>query len=96
MRTLLTPDEAGGKWCPFARIARRESLQPGGDTDVVIAGVNRDAFGARGKYQFPASCRCFANACMAWRWSDARGDWNDAPPGSANKGYCGLAGPESP
>lgn len=106
MKTYSTEDQARHKWCPFARIARDESLHgPAGITPRITGGVNRDALGETPN---PQSCRCLASACMAWRWlgwvqeeaipSFPSPDWEPTvttwpqDSGAVLVGYCGLAG----
>ncbi|PYF04990.1 hypothetical protein BJ122_102216 [Rhodopseudomonas faecalis] len=60
---IATDSDARTKWCPHARIARRELGVSGGE---IIGGVNRDALSTHGG-AIPASCRCIASDCMAWR-----------------------------
>jgi hypothetical protein len=81
--TLRTRKEASELWCPMARTARRESVDPSGTTTVVVAGCNTDALG---RNRVPASCRCITTQCAMWRWSEVDS-------GDDRLGYCGLAGP---
>lgn len=70
---LLTENEAGEKWCPHVRIARREIIDnetpayADGNT-TIVAGCNTDALG---RLRVPASCRCIASGCAMWRWGAA-------------------------
>lgn len=65
---LLSEADARERWCPFARVTRRENLDPYVQTGGVglAHGTNRDALG---RVENPASCRCYASGCMAWRWA---------------------------
>lgn len=94
--SMMTEEEAKGKWCPFARYAMRE--EP-------AANRWKQSEGADEPHALnPVPCRCIGSACMAWRWSagatfDAkRGffvqDLGEHGVGHA-RGYCGLAGPVS-
>lgn len=75
----MTDAEAREKWCPFSRIG---DVSQEGETAAAINRntghlVSRDLYFAK---EPPASCRCIASDCMAWR-------------AFRNNGYCGLAGP---
>lgn len=65
---LLTEEQANAKWCPQARIARRElvRVREYSEPDAVVGGCNRDALGGRDQPPFPNSCRCIASACALW------------------------------
>lgn len=77
----MTEDEASKKWCPFARIARREMPDVDGlgrpMATELVGGVNRDALGKT--KPFPHSCRCIASDCMAWQHN-----------ADNSSGWCGL------
>lgn len=93
---LTTEMEAREKWCPQARIARRELVTVGKSlgqemmAPAVVAGVNRDALG-----QSPnpiASCRCLGSDCMMWRWGDEPLEWKTVQiAGPADDGSALLA-----
>ncbi|WP_331326485.1 hypothetical protein [Methylobacterium fujisawaense] len=95
---LLSEADARDRWCPFARVTRRESLDPRGEAGgIVLAhGTNRDALG---RVENPASCRCYASSCMAWRWAGWRTSWGTVATAPAMQdrngpplGFCGLSG----
>lgn len=75
---MLTIETAGATWCPMVRIATIETLPAreydgpdGGELvdaeDVLAAGCNT---GTLGYSRMPASCRCIADRCAMWRWTD--------------------------
>ena len=54
----MTEEEAKTKWCPHAR------AQNGNETTA----INRYRNG------IDPECLCVGSACMAWRWTERRGD----------------------
>lgn len=76
---LTTEAKARQNWCPMVRIARREVFEVrrpavGGmevvhEEQFIPGGCNRDALGGYGAAGVPLnSCKCYASACMMWRW----------------------------
>lgn len=55
---LLTEDEAGQKWCPFARLG-------------VYAGPSAVAINRHPLAEIMDGCTCMTSDCMAWRWEGA-------------------------
>ncbi|WP_131800298.1 hypothetical protein [Methylobacterium indicum] len=92
---LLSEAHARSHWCPQARIARREIVNPNAGDIGIVGGCNRDALGRASN---PASCRCLGSECMAWRWAGWRtedGRVHDSEPVHGRTdlvGFCGLAG----
>ena len=89
---MMTVEQAGEVWCPMVRIARRETVEhrtgyqeTSRDESVIVAGCNTDALGG---VRVPASCRCIADKCAMWRWSN----WNMRSGEPPYAGFCGLAG----
>jgi hypothetical protein len=74
--TLLTEDEAKGKWCPFYRVATS-----GGDMDTYEMDNRPPDYEENGEGWSPtgqvrAEARCLGPACMAWRWGQKPNpDW---------------------
>ncbi len=65
MTDMHTESEAKTKWCPFARVLHSYTSSYGGLG--YAAGVKRiDESQHRGS-------KCLGSACMAWRWSSAKG-----------------------
>lgn len=52
---ILTPEEARGRWCPFARVMATSGS--------LAASVNRGGDGSADEV------RCLADGCMGWRWA---------------------------
>lgn len=90
--TFISEAQAKDRWCPHARIVRREEIVDGNEHFEIVGGVNRDALGGRGGPAFPHSCRCIASACMAWRWQAYRETKINAGEGDELRGYCGAFG----
>jgi hypothetical protein len=93
---MMTEDEAGKKWCPFARVLRLGGGGPKGPFNRVEVIVESETPTYTG-----GSAPCIGSKCMAWRWMTEPGDtWSEfsdengirhvvpTPP----SGYCGLAG----
>lgn len=57
--TVMTEEEAKGKWCPFARVS--EIGERGG---AYTHAPNRNLSEPR-----EAASWCLASQCMAWRWT---------------------------
>lgn len=92
----------------MVRIARRETIEHRTgyqetyrDETVIVGGVNHDALSGDNRrlstdHQPLASCRCIADKCAMWRWSDRAPNSTDGIDRSldraARRGYCGLAG----
>lgn len=84
---IVTEQEARTKWCPHARVPGMHGVQS----------VNRQKEATRPfSAILPASCRCVASECMAWKWKQYHSpEEREArkPNGLAVEtplGYCGL------
>lgn len=85
----MTEEEAKTKWCPFARVAKR---------DIPGRSYNRwaDDWSPAGAVD---GAKCVGSACMAWRNFPPEEWGKDEPPYHPSNvgiqptdGYCGLAG----
>ena len=62
MISAYTEEEAGKKWCPFARVV-------GEVQENETGAYNRGAVG-----DISTSAHCYGSACMAWRWMKCEDD----------------------
>ena len=58
----MTEEEAKTKWCPAYRVI------------VGIEGLTREYADNRGTIPNSDTSNCIGSACMAWRWTEGRGD----------------------
>ena len=87
----MTEDEAKTKWCPFVRVSIGLDPEFTVHNRVADAYTGEDSRDPDHGINHPAAYNCIGSQCMAWRWSDHKGN-----PCKANEydghGYCGLAG----
>lgn len=105
MQNLVTQEQAGQNWCPFARaiIVGKTGQSMAHNRHMGVVDETPDA---EGRVQLsmsdnPESCRCIGARCMAWSWWDAlpekpRSDDPQAVERFATqamqmRGFCGLA-----